>query len=221
MFELGIDDVGRGPVIGPMVLAGCLINKKNESKLKKLGVKDSKLLTKKRRDFLEEKIKEFSETYEIIIIYPKEIEKANEKKIKLNEVEAIACAKIINKINKGFGKLKIFIDCPSVSIIKWSDFLRTKIKNLSNLEINCEHKADKNHVSVSCASILAKSVREREMDKIKEKYGKNIGSGYCSDPLTTKFLENHAQKYENDGIFRKTWVTWKEAYNKVVQKTLV
>lgn len=220
MLELGIDDSGRGPVIGPMVLAGCLIDKKNETKLKRLGVKDSKLLTKKRRDFLEGKIKELAETFEIIIISPNEIERANEKGIKLNEVEAIASAKIINKINKGFNNLKIFVDCPSVSIIKWNDYLKTKIKDLSNLEISCEHKADKNHISVSAASILAKSVREKEMDKIKKIYGDEIGSGYCSDPLTSKFLEKHALKYEEDGIFRRTWTTWKEAYNNVVQKKL-
>ena len=55
---LGIDDAGRGPVIGPMILAGCLIDKKDEKYLKSIGVKDSKDVTPKRREFLEEKIKE-------------------------------------------------------------------------------------------------------------------------------------------------------------------
>jgi len=58
MFKLGIDDAGRGPVIGPMILAGCLMDEETEAKLKKLGVKDSKQLTQKRREFLESKIKE-------------------------------------------------------------------------------------------------------------------------------------------------------------------
>ncbi len=221
MLILGIDDAGRGPVIGPMVLAGCLIDEKTEKEFKKLGIKDSKQLTQKRREFLEKIIKEKSETFEIIIIYPNEIDGKNDKGVKLNEVEAIACAKIINKINRGYRKIKVIVDCPSVSIIKWQDFLKTKIRNLSNLEIFCEHKADKNHISVSAASILAKCVREKEMDKLKEEYGKEVGSGYTSDTLTQRFLEKHAQKHRDKGIFRKTWSTWIRANKNLEQKRLI
>ncbi len=210
MLVLGIDDAGRGPLIGPMVLAGCLIDDKIEKDLKKLGVKDSKQLTQKRREFLAEKIKEVAETFEIVLSHPEEIDGKNRMGINLNAVEAIKMAEIINRINKGYKQIKVIIDCPSVSIEKWRDFLKTKIDNLSNLEIVCEHKADVNHVSVSAASILAKCAREIEMGKLKEKYGKEIGSGYCSDPLTTRFLEKHAQAYGDKGIFRKTWSTWKE-----------
>lgn len=220
MLNLGIDDAGRGPVIGPLVLAGCLLNEEAEKELKKLGVKDSKQLTQKRREFLAEKIKEIAESYEVIIIHPPEIDSKNGEGINLNMVEAIACARIVDKINKGFGKIKVIVDCPSVSIAKWQDFLKTKIDNLSNLEISCEHKADRNHISVSAASILAKTVREKEMDSLREKYGREIGSGYTSDPVTTKFLEKYIEKYNDDGIFRKTWETWKVAYRKVQQKTL-
>ena len=220
VLVLGIDDAGRGPVVGPMVLAGCLIDDKVESDFKKLGVKDSKQLTQKRREFLSEKIKEKAETFEIAIASPKEIDFANEKGVNLNTLEAITTAKIINEINKGFNKIKVIIDCPSVSIEKWRDLLKTKIKNLSNLEIYCEHKADRNHISVSAASILAKCVREKEMDKLKEVYGTSIGSGYCSDPLTCKFLEKHSEKYEHDGIFRKSWRTWKNVLSKNEQRKL-
>ena len=219
-LTLGIDDAGRGPVIGPMILAGALLDEKSERELKKLGVKDSKQLTQKRREFLSEKIKELAETFEIIIIPPKIIDSDNHAGTKLNETEAIACAKIINKINKGFGKIRVILDCPSVSITKWEDFLKTKIKDLSNLEISCEHKADQNHVSVSSASVLAKCTREIEMEKLREKYGKEIGSGYTSDPITIKFLNKHIEKFNNDGIFRKTWSTWKNAFNKKQQKSL-
>jgi ribonuclease HII len=220
MLILGIDDAGRGPVIGPMVLAGCLIDEKVEAELKKLGVKDSKQLTQKRREFLAEKIRAIAETFEIVLVHPEEIDGVGDNRTKLNELEAIACAKIINKINKGFIKIKVIVDCPSVSILKWTDYLKSKIDNLSNLEVSCEHKADQNHISVSAASILAKTIREKEMDKLREKYGSKIGSGYCSDPLTKKFLEDHGQQYETDGIFRKTWITWKNLQDSIAQKTL-
>jgi len=220
MLILGIDDAGRGPVIGPMILAGCLINEDTEKEFKKMGVKDSKQLTPKRREFLAEKIKGAAETFEIVIAHPDEIDGKNHNGINLNALEAIKMAEVINRINKGFGKIKVIIDCPSVSIEKWKDFLKTKIDNLSNLEIVCEHKADQNYVAVSAASILAKHIREKEMDKLKEKFGTEIGSGYCSDPNTHKFLKNHAREHENKGIFRKTWGTWKEACSIAEQKRL-
>jgi ribonuclease HII len=220
MLILGIDDAGRGPVIGPMVLAGCLIDEETEKKFKREGVKDSKQLTQKRREDLAEKIKESAETFEIALAYPDEIDGKNHNGINLNALEAIKMAEVINKINKGFGNIKVIIDCPSVSIEKWKDFLKTKIDNLSNLEIICEHKADVNYVAVSAASILAKCTREIEMKNLKEKYGKEIGSGYCSDPVTYKFLKTHSKEHADKGIFRKTWSTWKDACSIAEQKKL-
>lgn len=220
MLILGIDDAGRGPVIGPMILAGCLIDDKNEKELKKLGVKDSKQLTQKRREFLSEKIKELAETFEIVLASPAEIDEYVKNGPNLNALEAIKMAEVINKINKGYGKIKVVVDCPSVGIEKWKDFLKTKIDNLSNLEVVCEHKADVNHVAVSAASILAKCTREIEMAKLKEKYGKEIGSGYPSDPKTCTFLKEHAKTHQDKGIFRKSWSTWEENCVKEKQKKL-
>ena len=220
MLKLGIDDAGRGPVIGPMVLAGCLINEETEKEFRILGVKDSKQLTDKRREFLAEIIREKAETFEIVVIHPEEIDSKNLEGVNLNDVEAFACARIINKINKGFGKTTVIIDCPSTNITKWKDFVKTKVQNLSNLEVVCEHKADVNHIAVSAASILAKSTREKEMSKLKEKYGDGIGSGYSSDPLTTRFLANNVRKYDGHGIFRKSWATWKNAVGNSEQKKL-
>lgn len=220
MLTLGIDDAGRGPVIGPMVLAGCLIDEETEKEFKRLGVRDSKQLTQKRREFLSNIIKEKSTAFEIVVILPAEIDGKNHEGINLNDVEAIKSAEIVNKINKGFGKIKVIVDCPSTNITKWNDFLKTKIDNLSNLEVHSEHKADQNHIAVSAASILAKTMREEQMAELKKKYGNEIGSGYCSDPVTCKFLEKNVHKYNSDGIFRQTWSTWKKACSTTKQKKL-
>jgi ribonuclease HII len=220
-FILGIDDAGRGPVVGPMVLAGCLLTDKTQRELKKLGVKDSKQLTPKRREMFAEKIRGVAETFEIVMSKPVEIDDSLNNGTNLNKLEAIKTAEIINKINKGYEKIKVVVDCPSTSIASWSDFLKTHIENLSTLELSCEHKADQNHVAVSAASILAKSTREKEMDKLKEIYGTEIGSGYTSDPTTVRFLEKYAKKHQNKGIFRKTWETWKKAFEKISQRKLI
>ena len=220
MLVLGIDDAGRGPVIGPMVLAGCLMDKEDEKEFRRLGVKDSKQLTEKRREFLADMIREKAETFEAIIVHPDEIENHNKNGVKLNEVEAFACAKIINKINKGYKDIKVIIDCPSTSIVKWKEFLESHIENPGNIELSCEHKADRNHIAVSAASIIAKSVREKEMLRLKEKYGHDMGSGYTSDPTTSQFLKRNVKKLHNEGIFRKTWSTWKNAMGETEQKKL-
>lgn len=218
-IKLGIDDAGRGPVIGPMVIAGCIIDKKTEEEFKKLRMKESKQLTQKRREFFEEIIKRDSLGFEVKVISPEEIDKANEENLKLNELEALAFAEIINKLNSKKEKIKVILDCPSVSIAKWKDFLRIHVEDLSNLDLVCEHKADKNHIVAAAASILAKTERERQIESLKENYG-NIGSGYSSDAVTQKFLEKNAEKFKDDGIFRKSWSTWKKAYQNISQRKL-
>jgi len=220
ILKLGIDDAGRGPVVGPMILAGVLIDDSAEKELRKLGVKDSKQLTQKRREFMEEKIKELAISYHIETTFPEELDNSLEFGTNLNELEAIKTANIINKLNAEHNqRLKLVVDCPSTSILKWTDSVRQKVKHMANIELSCEHKADHNHLSVGAASILAKCVREREMDKLREEYP-GIGSGYTSDPATIAFLEKYAEKHKNKGIFRKTWATYQRAHANLKQKTL-
>lgn len=218
-LKFGIDDAGRGPVIGPMILAGAIIHPKDEAELKALGAKDSKLLTQKKREELEKKIKNLAHSYHVIVTTPDTIYDTNIAGIKLNELEALECAKIINELNKGDEKLEVVLDCPSPNLVAWGNYLKGHIKKLDNLEISSEHKADFNHVSVACASILAKCERERQMDKLKQKYP-NIGSGYPSDPKTKAFLAKYAIEYADLGIFRKTWSTYEKAAKGLAQQKL-
>ena len=221
---LGIDDAGRGPVIGPMILAGCLIKEGIQDELKKLGVRDSKQLTPKRREFLESVIKEKAEAFCVKVSHPEEIDNTLSSGTNLNALEAKMAASIINEINKSSkvdgAKMRVVLDCPSTNRTAWRETLILQVENLSNLEIVCEHKADVNHVSVSAASILAKQERERQMDTLKEKYGPSIGSGYPSDPKTKMFLETNKKKLEHKGVFRKSWDTWKKAKQGQAQKKL-
>src|SRR6056297_2142708 len=146
---LGIDDAGRGPVVGPMVLAGCLMTDEKSKELKRAGVKDSKDLTHKRREFLVEKIKEKAEAYEVVIANPRDIDKSLEEGKNLNELEAKKAAEIINKISQKFEKMKVILDCPSVSRVKWRESLLIKLNNMSNLDVICAHKADRDYIPVA------------------------------------------------------------------------
>jgi len=222
---LGIDDAGRGPLIGPMILAGVLVDKNQEAFLKKHGITDSKLLEHKRRMGMAKLIQANSLDSEIVKSTPEEIDYSITTGINLNTLEAIKAAEIINKINnekRHNDKIKVVIDCPSINISAWKNTLLRYIKYLDNLEVECEHKADFNHTSVSAASILAKCTREEEIEKIKKQFKStgNIGSGYPSDPATKEFLKKHGSNLKDSGIFRKTWATWKSMFPEPKQSTL-
>ncbi len=203
-----------------MILAGCLIESELEQEFKKQGVKDSKKLTPYKREILAEIIKAKALSYHIVTIHAKEIDSSTNSGTNLNTIEAIKAAEIINHINQGFDKIKVIVDCPSPNIEKWKAVLKSHITRLDNLEFHVEHKADVNHIACSAASILAKSTREKEVARIKKQIGKDFGSGYPSDPVTKKFLEDYSKEHKKDGIFRETWKTWKQASSKKQQKNL-
>ena len=213
MKVLGIDEAGRGPVIGPLIIAGVMINEGDEKKLDGVkDAKDSKLLPHKKRIELDKKIRMNSE-YKIIIIEPQEIDDAlNSDSLNLNWLEAVKQAEIINELKPD----KVIIDCPSPNIKKYTEYLKKLIFN-KKIQILCDHKADVNYPVCSAASIIAKVVREQEVDKLKEKYG-DTGPGYSSNPITQEFVKQNWEKYPE--IFRHTWVTYLNHKNMKDQKKL-
>lgn len=211
MLLIGIDDAGRGPLIGPMVMAGVLIDKDDEITLKEIGAKDSKLLTHPQRIAIAGKIGEKIQSSYIVIAEPSEIDEAVLGGENLNTLEARKMAEIINNLNEGKKPTKVIVDCPSINIQSWRAKLLSFIKKKDNLDVVCEHKADFNHPVVSAASILAKVHREEQVMKIKKKYGE-IGSGYPADPYTKKFLEERGEELAESGLFRKSWATWKTLF---------
>jgi ribonuclease HII len=211
MIIAGIDEAGRGPVIGPMVMAICSIDEKNVHFLDELGVKDSKLLLPQKREFLFEKIKALCE-YKIIILSPSEIDDAlNDRSVNLNRLEARTTAKLIDSLDAG----KFIIDCPSTNIVAYKEYLASLINKKANLAV--EHKADLNNTIVGAASVLAKVTRDRIIEELQKKAGVDFGSGYPSDPRTVAFLRNNWNKYD---FFRKSWATYKKVAENKKQKSI-
>ncbi|MBS3146050.1 ribonuclease HII [Candidatus Woesearchaeota archaeon] len=211
---LGVDEAGRGPVIGSLFIVGSMFKEEDIEKLKKLGVKDSKLLTHKKREELRKKIEKIAVKYKIIQIKPQEIDEAveSEDHMNLNWLEAHKTAEILNELKPD----KAIIDCPSPNIEKYKGYLKKLLDN-QDIVLIVEHKADLNFFPCAASSIIAKCAREDEMDKIKKKYG-NTGPGYMSNEITQRFLEENWDKYPE--IFRKSWVSWKNHKNKKSQKNL-
>jgi len=212
-LKAGIDEAGRGPVIGPIVIAGVVISEDDEKILLELGVKDSKLLTKEKREELYPKILDIVKKSSVLKVFPEEIDARASVYLNLNDLEAVKCADIINTLKPE----KVIVDCPSPNI---SAYKLTIMKYLDDkkVELIPEHKADFNHVVVAAASVLAKVERDNEIEKLKKEIGIDFGSGYPSDPLTQKFLKENWDKYP--GLFRKTWDSWKVLKEKSVQKGL-
>jgi len=210
---LGIDEAGRGPIIGPLVIAGVLIDKKDEKKLKEIEVKDSKLLSQKQREFLFDKIIKIAKSTSILIIEPEEIDKhiLKDDTSNLNWLEAKKSAEIINE----FAPKTVILDSPHPKPEKYADYVRNILEK--ETDIISENKADVTYPVCSAASILAKVTREREMDKIKAKYG-NTGPGYPSNEITQEFVKNNWNKHPE--IFRKSWKTFQKVANQKNQSKL-
>lgn len=214
----GVEEAGRGPVIGPMVMCGVLIEEADIPKLKSIGAKDSKLLTSRTREILYSQITRMVVDYKIVIISPKEIDDAlNSTELNLNWLEAITSAGIINALNP----TKATLDCPSNNDAAYTNYVKKHL-NAANkhVKIISEHKADLHYPEVSAASILAKVTRDREIIKLKEKYKMNFGSGYPSDAVTRGFLEKYYNDEKYSSIFRKTWAPYKNLLLKKNQKNL-
>jgi len=210
----GIEEAGRGPVIGPMVMCGVLVEEKDEAKLKSIGAKDSKLLTPKTREILYDQIIKMVKAYEVIIVSAQEIDDAlNDPNLNLNKLEALTSAKIINKLKPD----KVLVDCPSNNTKAYAAELRGYLDN-KKIKLVAEHKADVKYTVVSAASIIAKVTRDREIEKIKERIGIDFGSGYPADEKTQLFLKKNWDKYP--GIFRKTWSSYKKFVAEKKQKKL-
>lgn len=211
---LGLEEAGRGPVIGPMIICGVAVREEDIKKLMEIGVKDSKLLTPEKRQALAPKIKAIAEKIEVIEVSAEEIDRREEDKLNLNELEAEKMAKIIDRIKPD----KTIIDTPNTNIKMFRDYLKGKLKH--ECELVTEHKADVNYPVVSAASIIAKVIRDKRVKEIEWEIRIPIGSGYPSDPITQKFLEKYWTKLHKLPFIRNSWATIQQLKDKKGQKSV-
>jgi ribonuclease HII len=232
---IGLDEAGRGPVLGPMVIALVKISGQDLKSIENLSVKDSKKHSKNRR---EELFKIITNNYDVRyeILEAKTIDKLRDT-INLNKIEIMAFTKLINsvlkeeypnykdsnKIQKINTKIEIYIDACSSNEKAFANQIKSKliVNDENNIKIIAEHKADENYKIVSAASIIAKVIRDREIEKYKNIYGE-IGSGYTSDKITINYLKNYvAERGELPEIARMSWKTSKKLLNDIKTKNNV
>ena len=192
----GVDDAGRGSMIGPLVIAGISIEKKNIKKLKKLGVRDSKKLSPKKRNLLYKEILKIVDDYHVIRIPPRTIDKYVFQH-NLNHLEARKMANVISHLNPDLS----YVDSCDVNASRFG----REISDLSNKsKVKSYHYADSRFVVVSAASIIAKVSRDRTISRLNK--NSNLGSGYPSDKKSIIFVKKLvSSKKPLPSFIRKSW----------------
>ena len=206
----GVDEAGKGSVLGPMVIAAVGVT--SESVLEGLGVKDSKELSPKERERLYGLIRKRC-TVSTIRLDAQDIDRIRGE-MTLNAAVARAHAQAINKISPSCA----YVDACDVNTLRYAEMVKSSLD--SPCEIVSEHHADQKFAVVSAASIVAKVVRDRAIVSLAKKYGE-IGSGYPSDPVTIRYLSAYIDEHKvPPPIARKSWKTVSNLIAQKYQRSL-
>jgi len=216
-WTAGIDDAGRGPIIGPLVIGGVALPRDRIKDLIDLGVKDSKLLTPNTRTRLAESISGLVSRMCLREIQPKEIDDVvlhGRKLRKLNFLEAKVMADVINELRTA----EVYVDASDVNEKRYGEDIRGFLnEDLKSITIISEHHADRNYPQVSAASIIAKVHRDSVIHQLHAEYG-DFGSGYITDQRTMNFLRRYRQSHDSyPPIVRLSWKTAKEIEDGLAQ----
>lgn len=194
----GVDEAGRGPVIGPLVVAAVMVE--DDAALRSLNVKDSKQLTPRRREELALEIRKRSRI-DVMVIEAAQLDEMMSTE-SLNDIEVRAFASVISSL----GAEVVYADACDVDARRFSRNVRGHLKY--SPKMFCEHRADERYPVVSAASIIAKTVRDRRIREIEEELGQTIGSGYAHDEVSLAFLEKWIkEKGDVPPHTRRTWET--------------
>jgi len=210
---VGIDEAGRGPVLGPMVYGICYYPLSKAEEVKNLGLADSKTLTEEQREELFKIIDENKEFmgWAINILSPNYLSKSMLRRTKysLNEVSHDTAIGLINLLlANNINVHEIYVDTVGVAD-KYQDKLQ---KIFPGIQITVTPKADAKFPVVSAASICAKVTRDKVLKEWKfpenVEFSKEHGSGYPSDPTTKKWLAESIDKvFGFPQLVRFSWST--------------
>lgn len=213
MIVAGVDEAGRGSILGPLIVAGIRIDKSKLKHLRSLGVKDSKKLTRQAREKLYKKILKVIDNYYICRLKPEQIDSFVSMR-RLNSLEANAMARVINRLKPQIA----YVDSCDVKPERFRKAVMSTLK--CKARVNSSHHADSNNLAVSAASIIAKVNRDKEIAEIRKKVG-DVGSGYPSDKKTMRFIKKWVRMHKKAPKFaRSSWKPLRELLNGYAQKKI-
>ncbi len=218
MIICGGDEAGRGALMGPLVVALVSVSQSKAHRFPEIGVRDSKLLSKERREALYKSIMKIADDVKVDRISSEEINEAMRNNVSLNALEAMHFAALFDK----FAYVDVlYLDSPDVIAEKFGmrvNILASKPTRIPGIRVAgrkgtrytriiAEHKADSRYPVVSAASIIAKIERDREIEELGRLFNVNIGSGYPSDNKTIEIIKKNMKDVELNRHVRAYWKT--------------
>ncbi len=218
-WVIGIDEAGRGPVIGPLVVSALAVPIKDLPLLKEMGVKDSKELSAPQRLKIKSKIITMIDTHDwrigTIICSPKRID-LNKLDSDLNSLEIDLFAEAINATSSSSKSGIIRADACDVDEVRFAQRLREKIDGeWSRWVVEAEHGMDSKDLVTGGASIIAKVTRDSEIKEIEIRTGIEIGSGYPSDQKTRIAVKKLLENKSPHDCLRWSWATVSDIWTEV------
>ena len=205
MFEIGIDDAGRGVLMGPLVIAGALISETGAERLSSLNVQDSKNYKNAKtvvNRFME--IGSVVDKFTVRLISSQELTEKNERKITIDRAMIPYIIEIVEELGRGLGNPNVLIDN-----LQHREDLIDELKKRGFNNVVVESGAER-HLSVAAASIVASAQFELELRKLRPEWGE-IGSGNPNDPKTIKWLKEYYKK-------EKKWPNFVRTYYKTIRR---
>lgn len=189
-LSIGVDEAGRGCVIGPLVIATVIASPLDRRRFREWNVRDSKIVPARERKILAEKIARHC-WFQVAIIPAKDVDAAVwNRTLNLNGLELKHMAHGLRAAGKRCADREhhAVVDAPSINARGFRDelFAACGWPDISHLE--AKHRADALDRTVAAASILAKEERERQITLLKQKLDCDFGSGYPSDPKTRQHI---------------------------------
>lgn len=218
---LGVDEAGRGPVLGPMVYGVAFCSEEFLVCLQKeYGFADSKVLKEAVREQLFKSIED-GELHDKIgwattTLTARDIllGMLGKKNYNLNEQAHDTTIALIRRVlEKGVHLTKVFVDTVGPPV-KYQAKLQALFPGI---DITVSKKADSIYPIVSVASVMAKVTRDGYLKYFEDQMGVSVGSGYPSDPNTTKWLNGTADDifgWNPYGIVRYLWQPAKDRLKK-------
>jgi len=193
----GADEAGRGPVLGPLVVAAVAVPEPR--RLAAMGVRDSKLLRADRREELDRAIR--AEGRVAVRVLPAAELNRRMATATLNTIETEAFASALAEL----APQRAIVDACDTDAQRFGARV-ARLLPPPGFPVKAEHKADTNHAVVGAASIVAKVARDAAVRAIAAEVGEDVGSGYPHDPVTVDFLKRWRAHHK--GLPPHTRIYW-------------